>query len=195
MAGNHEIKGLDLTINGIPLRRGDSEIIKEKCKFLIKPTTGSRTDETRDGDAKLSDNLDNKLTDRFKVGFLKHIATLQTSAAADASWTDATNEEMVTFLKNPLVSPPSPPSPASGLTADNIRNFVVSVQVVLINADKTVKDAGVNYDANDVAIIQFPLYRSHPAPGEQFGGRRRTKAFKGKSSYRTRKHKNQVGTK
>jgi hypothetical protein len=174
-----KVEGLNLKINTVPLYKNEADIRTTECKFLIKPDV---IDANRDPGAKLSDNLSNPIAaDRFKLEFLKHIATLQTSAG-NGGWSDATNDEMVAFLKK---------NATTSLDATNIRNFVVSVQVVLIDADKTteLEDGSKPYVANDVAIIQFPLYRSNPDSATAFGGRRRTKAFKGKSSYRTRKHK------
>jgi hypothetical protein len=173
-----KVTELNLTINGFELNIPDNI---DKCKFLIKPDS-MLPDKA---DTPLPENL-NEADNRFHLNFLKHIAGLHTSATTDApvpstgtasgttSWITANNNEMTTFLKD---------------TTDNkIRNLVVSIQVVLIDAVKASAVPSENYAANDVAIIQFPLYRSKPT-GSLIGGRRRTKAIKDKSAYRTRKHK------
>jgi hypothetical protein len=171
-----DVQTLELQINGISLTLPESF---NKCKFLIN---NGVIDRNLGGklDGAIDKPIDN--SNRFNPDFLGHIATLQTSAAAGAGagagavWKEATNNpEINLFLKD-----------AAGT---NDRNFVVSIQVVLIDAAKASVDASTDYAVNEVAIIQFPLYRSKPAPAEAYGGRRRTKAIKDKSAYRTRKHK------
>jgi hypothetical protein len=193
MAANTDIADLKFQINGVDF---NLPAITKKCKFLISNTT---TINRNDPAAKLNDSLDAEINDRFSADFLGHIATLQASAANPSTGWDLADDNGINNFLN--VAPPSMPGSPTSVR----RNLVVSIQVVLIDAAKAhneanntgVADADKDYGTNDVAIIQFPLYRSNP-PGIApiaFGGRRRTKAFKGKSSYRTRKHKKQVGTK
>ncbi len=164
-----DVQTLELKINDISLTLPDS---LDKCKFLINNNVIHRNVGGK-LDGAIDKPIDN--SNRFNPDFLGHIATLQTSAAAGVVWKEATtNPEINLFLKDATA---------------NDRNFVVSIQVVLIDAAKASADASTDYTVNDVAIIQFPLYRSKPAPAEAYGGRRRTKAIKDKSAYRTRKHK------
>jgi hypothetical protein len=168
---NTNVQTLELKINDISLTLPNN---LNKCKFLINKGNISR-DVSAQLDGEINAPIDN--SNRFKSDFLRHIATLQTyaAAAAGAGWKEATNTiEINNFLKDP---------------GTNDRNFVVSIQVVLIDAAKASADDTVGYAVNDVAIIQFPLYRSNPASAGAYGGRRRTKAIKDKSAYRTRKHK------
>jgi hypothetical protein len=173
-----DVQALELQINDISLTLPES---LNKCKFLINNDVIDRNVGGK-LDGAIDKPIDN--SNQFKSSFLGHIARLQTSAAAGAGagagagavWKEATNNpEINLFLKD-----------AAGT---NDRNFVVSIQVVLIDAAKASVDASTDYAVNEVAIIQFPLYRSKPAPAEAYGGRRRTKAIKDKSAYRTRKHK------
>jgi hypothetical protein len=164
------VKGtIGLSFNGIvdlmnmPAEVGDT-------KFLINPT------EPIPHTAPLNSVENGPITDRFQESFLKEVATISASAAAN-NWTEATAAQMNQFLNS-----------NNELAKDNMRNFVVSVQVVLIDAAKAAAE-GTTYGENDVAVIQFPLYRSNPEPQGAFGGRRRTKMSKRHPTHRTRKHK------
>jgi hypothetical protein len=184
LPGDTDVANLNFKINGVDFNLPASA---NKCKFLIKD---SGTLASRDATAVLDPTvLTQPIADRYNSGFLGHIAKLQESAAAGSGWTELKGAtEIEGFLKVDDTTSPTPTKVP--------RNCVVSIQVVLIDAAKAAAAAsGNDYDTNDVAIIQFPLYRSNPESATAFGGRRRTKAFKGKSSYRTRKHKKQVGTK
>jgi hypothetical protein len=175
------VTGLNLNINGNSLMPDNFN--DKQCKFLIKGV-GQEPKKSVQLPGKITDPI----SDRFNADFLNHIAAISkddavaTAAAAAAApaetlanngWTSANKTLMDTFLNN---------------SDSSMRNFVVSIQVVLIDAAKAAV-APSDYGANDVAIIQFPLYRSKPETSGAFGGRRRTKMSKRHSTHRTRKHK------
>ena len=200
-----QLDNLGLKINGVDLTPKDFISSSTTCKFLIKGVDQEPTTVVQ-----LPGNIDVAIPDRFNADFLKHIAVISgndnvaVAAAAPGQVDDTTNinpavwNSVNSTLMNKFLE-----------SGTNPRNFVVSIQVVLIDAAKAAPPAApaappaapaappaapaattaATYAANDVAIIQFPLYRSNPTAAGAFGGRRRTKMSKRHPKHRTRKHK------
>jgi hypothetical protein len=129
-------------------------------------------------DADARDLPAESVAERFHEDYIQNVSdhikqALTNEGTGDNKWTSATKEVLAEVIN---------------------KQVAIVCQIAIINQFKD--DTYLN--ANEMAVIQFPIYLrevGNDAPNGVRGGRRRTKANKDKSSYHTRKQKKQRGTK
>ena len=165
---------LVLRINDAEFHRPTTDDANDYKVFINNANTGIAPVElTVSTDTK-------KVQDRYQNTFIKHVNEVLTNVNTDTAskWINTTEKEKLnTFLD--IQS-----------NGNSTTEFVVSVQVALIKA-ANVSPATTNYAANNIAVIQFPLFVTIPGGDSKsaYGGRRRTKISKRHSQDRTRKNK------
>lgn len=118
------------------------------------------------------------VADRFQEDYIQNVSdhikhALTNERTGDNNWTSATKEALAEVIN---------------------KQVAIVCQISIINQ---FNDATVLKE-NEMAVIQFPIYLREvgiDVVNGVRGGRRRTKANKGKSSYHTRKQKKQRETK
>jgi hypothetical protein len=171
---NLEIDGKDLKPTG---SIGDPKVYIYNGGNTLKATQLNLTG-TDDAANKLPKD---SVADRFQEDYIQNVSDHIKQAIDKANqgtdpekWSSATKEALAKVITNKQVA--------------------IVCQIAIINHfnDNTV------FNDNEMAVVQFPIYLRNEAVDAANGvrgGRRRTKANKGKSSYHTRKQKKQRGTK
>ena len=169
---------LVLKINDAEFHRPTTEDANDYKVFINNAETGIAP-------VKLTVTDSKKVKDRYDKDFIKHVNEVLTNVNTynTQKWTETnTKNKLNAFLG--IQS-----SDTSGVASTT--EFVVSVQVALIKAVNEPPEEKNTYAADQIAVIQFPLFITTPGGSATtaYGGRRRTKISKRHSTDRTRKNK------